>query len=166
MKNKTLMSFLIIAMATTVFSSCKSNKETVVKGSSISFIEIKTGQNSGYSKFTTIEIHNVKELSEVWVNLFAKYDRKPPIPTIDFEKKMLIAVALGERNNGSYSIKIESILETKNGITVITEENKPGNTCNSTSVMVYPFQLIEISKTTNPITFTKIIKTNECGKEF
>tara|TARA_B100000809_G_C15063620_1_gene503358 strand:- start:844 stop:1338 length:495 start_codon:yes stop_codon:yes gene_type:complete len=164
MKNNILILHLIFATIT--LFSCKSSKDLKPKESPITFTEIKTGENSNYLAFTTFEIRNFNELTAVWVNLFANYDRKPPIPSFDFENKMLIAVALGERNNGSYSIKIESVLETKNRVIIIAEENKPGSTCNSPTVMVYPFQLIEIPKTDKEITFTKTLKVNECGKGF
>ncbi len=166
MKCKTLIFSLIFLLGTIVLSSCKSGKEATPTGTAIKFSEIKTGTNSSYSEFTTFEIHNFQELAEVWSNFFTKYDRKPPIPKIDFENKMLIAAALGERNSGGYSIKIKSVLETNQTMIVVTEETKPGNTCNSATVMVYPFQLVEISKTGKPITFTKTVKVNECEKGF
>lgn len=159
-------SFILSLFFTAILFSCKSSKEIKLKVSPIVFSEIQTGKNSNYSEFTTKEILNIKELSDVWVNLFAKYDRKPPIPLIDFENKMLIALALGERNSGGYSIQVNSILETKNNININVSENKPGSTCMTSSVMVYPFQLIEIPRTAKRITFTKTVNINECDKDF
>ena len=144
--------------------SCSSTKNVSSPTSTINFTEIKSGENSDYTEFTTVEIRSFKELTAVWVRLFSKYDRKPPLPNIDYENNMLIAVILGERNNGGYSIKTKSILETKRNISITTEEEKPGNTCLTNSVMTYPFQLIEIPKTDKEITFTKTVKVNECGK--
>ena len=158
---------LILSLCFTAFLfSCKSSKEIKSKATPIIFTEIKTGKNSNYTEYTTEEIHNTKDLSDVWVNLFAKYDRKPPIPIIDFENKMLIAIALGKRNSGSYSIQVNSILETKNGININVSEKQPGSSCITSSVMVYPFQLIEIARTTKKITFIKTVEVNECEKGF
>lgn len=161
------MKIKIILLTLILFAlfSCKSG-EIKSKGTPVAFNEIKTGENSAYSKFTTLEIHSFKELSASWTKLFAKYDRKPPIPTIDYEKNMLLVVALGERSNAGYAIKVKSIMESKNELSVITEETKPGNTCNSAMVMAYPFQLIEIPKTEKPIKFRMTVKINECGKGF
>jgi hypothetical protein len=155
---------LSILLPLAIFSSCTSSQNLNEKGNAINFTAIKRGGNSNYTKFTTVEIHNFKELGEVWGNFYAKYDRKPPIPTIDFEKNMLIAVALGERNAGSYSIQVKSILETKTNITIVVEENKPGASCTTASVMVYPFQLIEITQQNKPITYAKTLKVNDCNK--
>jgi hypothetical protein len=162
---KTNIFLICLLFNLSIFSSCKNSKELNSKGKTINFTAIKSGENSNYTQFTTIEINNFKELSNVWGNFFAKYDRKPPIPSIDFEKNRLIAVALGERNSGSYSIQVISILETKNNINIVIKENKPGPSCTTSSVMVYPFQLIEIPQPSKPITYTKTVKVNECGKE-
>jgi hypothetical protein len=159
-------SLILPLFFTAILFSCKSSKEIKLKVTEINFTEIETGKNSNYTAFTTEEIHSIKELSAVWLNLFAKYDRKPPIPIIDFENKMLIAIALGKRNSGSYSIQVKSILETKNGININASENKPGASCNTSSVMVYPFQLIEIPRTAKKITCTKTVEVNECDKGF
>lgn len=166
MKNNLLVFSLILMLATACFPSCKSSEGTTPKGTPVGFTEIKTGNNSSYSQFETLTINKHEELISAWSNFFMKYDRKPPIPSIDFESKTLIAVALGERNNGGYAIKIKSISETNTSISVVTEEVKPGSTCNSTTSMVYPFQLVEILKTDKSITFTKTVKVNECGKNF
>ncbi len=162
MNKLTIISILLLFFA---FESCKSTK-VVDNRTSVSFNEIGSGANSNYTEFTTIEIRTFEELSKVWVNFYAKYDRKPPIPNIDFDKSMLLAVALGEKSNGSYSVKIISVLEMKKNIAVTTEENKPGSSCNSTSMMVYPFHLVEIPTTKKPFLFEKSIKVNECGKGY
>ena len=159
------ITFLILVLSTITLLSCKSS-EPQSKGTSISFTEIKSGNNSGSLVYKTLIINNREELIAAWSIFFVKYDRKPPIPNIDFENKTLIAAFLGERNSGGYSIKIKSILETKKLITIITEENRPGKTCLSSAVMIYPFQLIEMPKTEKEILFSKTVKTNECGKGF
>ena len=159
-------SFILFLFLTSTLFSCKSSKENKSKATPIVFSEIQTGKNSSYTKYTTKEIVNIKELSAVWINLFTKYDRKPPVPTIDFDNKMLVVIALGERNTGGYSIQVNSILETKNEIKINVSENKPGPTCLTSSVMVYPFQLIEIPKTAKKITFTKAVDIHECDKGF
>ena len=159
---KTNASIFCLFFTLTIFSSCKSSKELSSKDNRIEFTEIKSGLNCNYNSFTTIEIYDSKKLNTVWANLFAKYDRKPPIPTIDFEKNMLIAIALGERNSGSYSLQVESIIENKNNIKVIIDENKPGPSCITPSVMIYPFQLIKISLPKKPITYVKVLKIKDC----
>jgi len=165
LKKHTVIKYLWSLLLTTMLFSCK-NSEPIAKEERIPFTAIKSGNNSSSEVYKTMVINNQEELIEAWSLFFVKFNRKPPIPNIDFTSKTLVAVFLGERNNGGYSIKIKSVIKTNDKIAIVTEETKPGSSCMSTSVMVYPFQLIEIPKTNKPFAFTKTITINDCDKDF
>lgn len=166
------MRLLAIVLITLLFSCKASEKETLVgaqgksseavESNTIDFTEIKSGENSDYKKAQNIVITTQLEMDLAWGKMFGKYPRKPPIPMIDFETKQLLLVTMGEQPNGGYSIKVKAMLKTPKGILVTLEDSKPGKTCNTTSALIYPFQLVEIPKSEEKLSFTRVSKVNEC----
>jgi len=166
------MRLLAIVLITVLFSCKASEKETLigVKGDeknvetteNIGFTVIKSGENSTYKKTQNIIITTQQEMDLAWGEMFAAYSRKPPIPMMDFETKQFLLVTMGEQASGGYSIKVKSITKTDNKTTVTIEDTKPGKACNTTSALIYPFQLIEIPKIAEKLNFIRVSKINEC----
>ncbi|MGB0887377.1 MAG: protease complex subunit PrcB family protein [Vicingaceae bacterium] len=144
--------------------SCNCTKNAKPTTSNLSFTELKSGNASDYNNAETIKINTKEEFKPVWEKCYAKYDRKPALPEIDFNTNMLVVIALGERNSGGYSLQVEKVIESKNTITITATETKPGVNCASASVMVYPFQIILLPKNNKKVVVAKNIKINDCGK--
>jgi PrcB C-terminal len=163
------MRFLLLILTILQFScktAEKNSNKSIVQEKTIAFNVIKEGTNSGFSTFSTIQVHAQKGMDFIWDSIFSNYMKKPPIPIIDFKTNELITVALGERNSGGFSIKVKSVFETKKNIIITIEESKPGKTCMNTSVMTYPYQIIELKKlpVDKKIIYTRLEKVYECEK--
>ena len=65
-------------------------------------------------------------------------------------------------NNGGFSIKIASITEHENNVMVIVEENIPDNNCITTSVITYPYEIIEMPTTIKKVVFKNVEKIYSC----
>jgi len=168
------MRLLAIVLITLLFS-CKASKQEKLIGSQdkgqesteelnqIVFTEVKRGENSTFFKAKNLIITTQKDMDLIWMKMFGKYPKKPPIPMIDFETKQLLLVTMGEQPSGGYTIKVSSVLKNVKSILVTIEDAKPGKNCNTTLALIYPFQLIEMPKTEKKITFTRISKINECN---
>ena len=167
------MRLLAIVLITLLFSCKASEKEILTgvqekgkalleKNNPIVFTEVKNGENSDFIKAENLIITSQKDMDLTWMKMFGKYPKKPPIPMIDFEIKQLLLVAMGEQANGGYSIKVTAIVKTAKGIVITIEDAKPGKSCNNTSAITYPFQLIEMPKTEKGITFARISKISAC----
>ena len=164
--NKTIL-LIFFTSVITVLSSCNANKSTVKTATEsnsqvIDFRELNTGTNSGFSEKTNEAIYNQIEYNNAWERAFSKYFQKPKPQKIDFENKQLILVAMGERNSGGYKIRVKSVEESETNIIVIIEETKPGNSCLTTSVMTYPYQIIEIKKIPKKLIFQTEEKIIDC----
>lgn len=168
------MRLLAIAFIPLLFSCnvCKKGKNTeaqaqnkeIIKetADAVQFTEIKSGENSSYKKAQNTVISTQKEMDLAWGEMFAAYSRKPPIPMMDFEKSQFLLITMGEQANGGYSAKVKSIVKTPKGMVVTIEDAKPGKTCNTTSALTYPFQLIEMPKTDQALSYVRVAKVNEC----
>ena len=162
------MKYLLLILTLCTFFACKSSEQTktanppIATEKPIEFNVIKSGTNGIYKSATELKIEESAKLDAVWAELFKNYSRQAPIPIVDFTKNSVIVVTMGEQNSGGHSIKISSVSETDKAIIVNIEESKPGSTCITTSVMTYPFQLIEIPKSDKKFIFNRTKKVIEC----
>mgnify|MGYP002712488633 CR=1 FL=1 len=163
---------LLILYILTFFtlSSCTTSKESVNNSTSkqtstIEFTIVKEGENSGFTEFGKYFIEKAEGMPVIWDSIYKNYLKKDPIPEIDFEKNEVYLVAMGEQNSGGYSIKVESVKETKKEIVVTVVSLKPGKGCMTTSVMTYPYQLFLIPKQSKSVRFNWVDKVIDCESE-
>lgn len=65
---------------------------------------------------------------------------------INFSLNDVIAIYLGEKSSGGYSVSVESIESTESSLTFFIRERSPGKNCPVTSALTYPVTIIEIEK--------------------
>jgi hypothetical protein len=92
------------------------------------------------------QTHIIRSVAH-WFALFHEIDED----RMDFENYIAIAVFLGERNTGGYSIQAIEIIETQDRIEVRMLERQPDEQCAVTDVVEYPFEVIMIPKTDKQI---------------
>ncbi len=91
------------------------------------------------------------------------------MPVIDFDKKTVIMVFLGEKDNGKYGMKINKVTEAKKQITVYATETYAISDENESTlpVTVQPYEIISIKKTKLPVkvSWKQVIPVGPCAKE-
>lgn len=91
-------------------------------------------------------ITNEKGLQEAYgiINRF----RRPglPVPEVDFDKYMIVAIFLGERNTGGHSAEVSSVSLDKGNLVVNIKEHRPSPGDNTTTAICQPFCFVKISK--------------------
>ncbi|GAB4258993.1 MAG: hypothetical protein Kow0079_16190 [Vicingaceae bacterium] len=129
---------------------------------SVPFIEIASGLNSKFDKETAKIITNETEFEKVWKIANGNLMNPDPMPEVDFENKILIVVAAGEKNSGGYYIQVESIADVRTHLMVNIEETAPGKGCAVTEAITYPYQIIELDKPNKTIRFNTTEKIVDC----
>lgn len=66
------------------------------------------------------------------------------MPTIDFTKAYVVAVFLGEKPTGGYSVSVEKITDSSDIRTVSVRTEKPGEGCVTTEALTSPYQFIRV----------------------
>lgn len=145
-----------------VLYSCTNTKEATSNPKELSFKVIEKGPNGGFENPTTKVINNQAGFEDLWQKIWNRTSHKPQIPKIDFTKNQLILVAIGAKNNGGFGLEIEKITETKKELTVNYFETKADEKCMTTQAIVFPFELIEIEKTSKKIVFNSSEKIVDC----
>jgi protease stability complex PrcB-like protein len=101
---------------------------------------------SGYVEKQFLVITDKEEWQAVWDIAFSRIDPKPPLPDLDFETRMVVAVFQGTRPSGGYSIAITKLTKSDGRLKVIVKETSPGANCGVPAVITTPFHMIETDK--------------------
>lgn len=129
----------------------------------VHFHTIARGANSGYQTASQMVIDNAEEWASVWQQHASNIIPPPPVPGVDFTDDQVVAVFMGEKRTGGYSVEILTV-ETKRSeiddltslvITVAYRQPKPGDIVQE--VITYPYHIITIPQlAANKVLFKKV----------
>jgi hypothetical protein len=116
----------------------------------VNFRTIARGANSGYPTASHMVIDNSEEWADVWQQHTSDFIPPPPVPGVDFTDNQVVAVFMGEKCTGGYSMEILTV-ETKISeqedltllvITVAYRQPQPGDIVQE--VITHPYHIITI----------------------
>ena len=117
--------------------------------------ELKQGQHSGAQK----PAREVARTQAEWTALGqrlggARVRPAAPPPKVDFEKEMVLAVAMGTRRTGGYGIRILEAREEQGKLKVTVVEQKPPPDALTIQVLTSPFHCVAVKKSALPVVWT------------
>lgn len=114
----------------------------------------------------TTNISGVRDMRNVvvkdrdtWASLWAEHAGKSrPLPEVDFGKQMVMAVFLGNRPNGCYSTRIDTVSSDGKKITVRRTDSVPGpaDLCSLNSPS--PASIVAVNRSDLPVEFASSIE--------
>ena len=111
------------------------------------------GYHCGYTEPSRLVIKTEDIWKDVWAKVYAFQLPKPKLPKIDFEKDMIIAVFMGERRSGGFSIEIKKIIKTDKEIVVEVEEREPDPGSIVTMALTQPYHIVVVRISSLPLRF-------------
>ena len=111
------------------------------------------GFHSDYREATSLVIKTEEQWKEVWERVHLLRLPRPELPKIDFQKEMVIAVFMGERSSGGYSIEIIKITKTAKEIVVVVKGKEPPPGSLRTMVLTQPFHIAVVKGFSLPVRF-------------
>jgi len=75
------------------------------------------------------------------------------IPSLDFDKQMVVGVFLGNRPSSGYNVKVTQIIDQKDSIEVYATETTPDTDKMSLTVMTAPYHIIKLDKSNKTVKF-------------
>ncbi|MBY0551960.1 MAG: protease complex subunit PrcB family protein [Candidatus Obscuribacterales bacterium] len=118
----------------------------------IPMVTVESGWNSGI----TTAAREVISDDARWQKVYKKHSNvrpQPPAPDVDFRKEMIVAVFMGQRSSGGYSIRVTRV-ERRDGATYVyyTNYNPPPGSF-TTAAMSAPYHLVKVPRYTGPVYF-------------
>ncbi len=122
----------------------------------VDFKVITEGQYTVIDKQMTLVFTSKDKFEEHWKLMNRAHDPTPPLPKVDWAKNQLIVIHLGKRNSGGFSLKVESIKETRsNEWTVTYIESQPADDEIVTMAITSPYLILETQKSNAKVKFVK-----------
>ncbi len=145
-----------------VMLSCIGHGEGPVT-TSLEFKIIEQGFRSGIHDQRAVAIRD----EAAWNTLWTEHKRGPfpttTPPQVDFSREMVVAVLLGERRTGGYSVNIINIAAVPEGLRVDYEEIRPGRGCLVTMAITYPFVIVRLPRVEGPVMFNHEVHAKDCS---
>ena len=121
----------------------------------VSIIKDWKGSNSAAQRPGNDIIRTNVQLKAAWALAFGNQEPQPDLPQVDFEKQMLIAVFMGQKNTGGHSIEMTGIEESAGDLTVHVAEQSPKPDDVTTQAITSPFHVVLIPRFSGEINYTK-----------
>ena len=76
-------------------------------------------------------------------HLWSRFDAGAP-PSLDFTRESAIAVFMGERPTGGYSIHVDSVMRSDGELLVEVVLQAPGPECMTTQAFTQPYEMVSV----------------------
>ena len=130
---------------------------TAAPSTPVLFTELAHGTNSTVATRANYIIKSSAELTQLWKMI----DARGQSPTIDFTENAVVAVFAGKEPTAGYSIDVSQVADS--GVRkVMVTLTKPGFSCLLAETTTSPYQVIELPKTTLPLTHEDQTITASC----
>ena len=132
-------------------SGCASETVTTTNNGDITFRVLSQGQSSGLTQQKFLTLRSTTEFAEFWRIHTAT--NPAPLPNINFQKHMVIAVFMGEQRTGGYAISIEKITELKKQLQVLVRLVKPKPNTSRIMMITQPHMIVALARSNKSVTF-------------
>lgn len=129
-------------------------------GSDVPFTKLASGINANVHAQANYVIDSQEKLNSLW-NLLPGAG---PMPTIDFEKNIVVALFAGEQPTTGYDLSVSGIEDSASARTVHVVLNKPAPSCLTGQIITQPYLVLEVSKTDLPLAHTDTETVTDCAQ--
>lgn len=125
----------------------------------VPFTALAEGSRSEVTSRVNYLVETPEELARLWDLL----QEAPPVPTVDFNTKVVAAVFAGEVPTAGYDIAVTEVEDTDSRVVKI-ELVKPDEGCVLAQSLTAPYQVIELPKTSLPFTHADTWTVKKCSE--
>ncbi len=134
----------IVAVALACLTGC---------GRAIPFQTVDQGLYSGCRQAEQTVVRTQEEWEALWQRHVEWLSPRPDRPVIDFTQSMVLAVFLGERPTGGYSVSISAVKQRGRALEVQVEERPPNPGDMVLQATTTPYHLVRLRRSEGPVRF-------------
>jgi hypothetical protein len=126
--------------------------------------QIDRGQYGDIVEGTQTVLRDEEVYASFWERLHADRGSVPERPSVDFDEEVVVAVVLGQRSSGGYSVAIDEALANDAGSQILVRftETVPGDECGVTQALTSPYVLATVEAQEENFTFDGSEETRSC----
>jgi hypothetical protein len=130
---------------------CLTGAKAMTQGDSPALRTIERGAQSNIDSARQA----VARTPEEWAALWNAHNSDKPAPQVDFDREMVVAVFMGSRPTGGYSVQIVSAQEQNGGLVISYHEASPRPGAITTQVLTFPYHIVAVSKHAGAVSFER-----------
>ncbi len=138
-----------------VWEALKNRGDVSVNGKRLQIIAEWKGNHCGITEQKHMVITDPKDWAELWKRVHRGKIPIPEVPTIDFNKNMVLAVFMGQKPTSGYAIQITEISRTNGEVVVKVKEVTPPKGAILLQVLTQPFHIVVVPKVEAQVRFVK-----------
>ena len=108
-------------------------------------------------------LRNADDWAAVWQRIHGRSSPKPPVPTFDFDRAMVVVVALGRQRSGGYAIRVERAYREEATTVIVVHEESPGERCVVTNALTSPVDVAKLPVSPDPVEIRFEASRRECN---
>lgn len=112
----------------------------------IKWKEVASGAYCGVNKEQRMLIKDQASWKALWEEVGSTRIPPPELPEVNFEESVLVALFMGDRNNGGYSQGLGRMEMRDGKLKVEVIETMPGANCITTSAITQPYLIVAIDR--------------------
>src|SRR5437899_1704963 len=147
---KTILLRVVLALAVALLLCLAAN--------AVEKIPVRTLAKGAFSGITTPKQEVIKDQAaweKFWNAHHAKAKSAPKLPAVDFGKEMIIAVTMGRKNSGGYSVEITGVAAAANRLRVSVKQTLPKPGAMVITALTAPFHFVAVPKSDLPAEFVE-----------
>ena len=128
----------------------------------LKFSTISKSPYSNISEKSYRVITSKEDWEALWNQIWVNTDPKPPLPEVDFSRRMIIAAFQGLQRSGGHSISVSKLVNSREALKVTIVERSPGPGCAVTGSLTHPQHIIETERVDKEVVFKVKQRLSEC----
>src|SRR5262245_26037559 len=116
---------------------------------------VAKGQHSGVHKAAERVVHSVEDWKKLWAEHTATTQPTPPLPAVDFQGEMVVAVFLGDRPTGGYGVEITQASAGPKAVVVSVRRMEPAPGSIRAQMVTQPFAIVAVPRSELPVKFVE-----------
>lgn len=145
---------LSVAVSLGIVAACATTKGSAVnQPSGAQPRSLAYGYHSGLTDPSQVVVRDAEAFDALWKRNNATRIPAPEKPEVDFEKEMVLFVALGQRPTGGYGVRIEKTHEEGDKLVVEAVETKPAEGALVPMALSSPYDLAAVPRFDGEVVF-------------
>ncbi len=120
-----------------------------------------SASQSGFTEPAELAVRERGEFAAAWATLHRGLPGNAP-PEVDFSRRTVVLLALGERSSGGYSVRFDGITREEGGAVVRYTVTRPGPGCMTTQAITSPVDVVSVSRVEGAVRFERQEVVDSC----
>ncbi|XLZ68874.1 hypothetical protein ABT364_20325 [Massilia sp. SR12] len=125
------------------------------KEGAVAYKQLAQNQYSGVYDAQNLVLRDAASLQKFWSTFYRNQTSVPPVPTLDFNRQMVIAVAVGAYSNGCNALVIDKVAVSGETLLVNYHVTQAAGDVACTTSITYPAAMLVLDRIDGKVDFIK-----------